>query len=37
MDFHNNALGRRYAVEGVPDSQLAHKLKTDPEVILHPR
>jgi hypothetical protein len=36
MDFHNNAVGRQYAVEGVEASQLLHKLKTDPNVMLRP-
>lgn len=36
MDYHNNALGRQYALNGVPESELLRRLKADPKVVLSP-
>jgi hypothetical protein len=36
MDFHNNAIGRRFVSENVPLDALPHRVRSDPEVIRHP-
>jgi hypothetical protein len=36
MDFHNNAIGRRFVSENVPLDALPHRVRSDHEVIRHP-
>ncbi|MFB1489721.1 MULTISPECIES: DUF6973 domain-containing protein [unclassified Thiocapsa] len=36
MDFHNNAIGRRFVVENVPLAALPRRVRSDPDVIRHP-
>jgi hypothetical protein len=36
MDFHNNAIGRRFVSENVPLADLPHRVRSDPDVIRHP-
>jgi hypothetical protein len=36
MDFHNNAVGRRFATENVPLEALPHLVLSDRDVIRHP-
>jgi hypothetical protein len=36
MDFHNNAIGRRFVAEDVPLAALPQRVRSDPEVIRHP-
>jgi hypothetical protein len=33
QDYQNNTVGRRYAAEGVPESQIPHRVRTDPRVM----
>jgi len=36
MDFHNNAIGRRFVAESVPLAALPQRVRSDPDVIRHP-
>ena len=36
MDFHNNAIGRRFVSENVPLADLPRRVRSDPDVIRHP-
>ena len=36
MDFHNNAIGRRYFEQGVTFAQIPRRVREDPDVIRHP-
>jgi hypothetical protein len=36
MDFHNNAIGRRFVYENVPLAALPRRVRSDPDVIRHP-
>ena len=36
MDFHNNAIGRRFVAENVPLAALPQRVRSDPDVIRHP-
>jgi hypothetical protein len=36
MDFHNNAIGRRFVSEDVPLADLPRRVLSDPDVIRHP-
>jgi hypothetical protein len=36
MDFHNNAIGRRFVAENVPLDALPVRVRSDPDVIRHP-
>ncbi|WP_296810057.1 hypothetical protein [Thiocapsa sp.] len=36
MDYHNNAIGRRFVAENVPLAALPRRVRKDPDVIRHP-
>jgi hypothetical protein len=36
MDYHNNAVGRRFVAENVPLAALPRRIRKDPDVIRHP-
>ena len=36
MDFHNNAIGRRLALEGVTEKELAIRIQSESDIIRHP-
>jgi hypothetical protein len=36
MDYHNNAIGRRFVSENVPLAALPRRVRSDPDVIRHP-
>jgi len=36
MDFHNNAIGRRFVAENVPLAALPQLVRSDPDIIRHP-
>ncbi len=36
MDYHNNAIGRRFVAENVPLAALPRRVRSDPDVIRHP-
>jgi hypothetical protein len=36
MDFHNNAIGRRFASGSVPLDELPDRVRSDRDVIRHP-
>jgi hypothetical protein len=36
MDFHNNAIGRRFVSENFPLAALPRRVRSDPDVIRHP-
>ena len=37
MDYNNNAVGRRYAAEGVAEPEVLSRVRRDPAVIRQPR
>jgi hypothetical protein len=36
MDYHNNAIGRRFVGENVTLAALPDRVRSDPDVIRHP-
>ncbi|NCA72397.1 MAG: hypothetical protein EOM91_20490 [Sphingobacteriia bacterium] len=36
MDYHNNAIGRRFVAQSVPLAALPNRIRKDPDVIRHP-